>query len=154
MPCRLFWIAITAKRLFRTIKRAPWLSTGTFGLQCVSINKTAGAVMGGRQRAAKEWNWLHTCCWTLCFPPFLFVLVSHPSLLKIGHILSGYCNSNRFPCTVGQRAGERWLTYCSAKAWEKPLQNISDMDQPNHVPVGHICDFMEENEDLQAAAYI
>lgn len=72
------------------------------------------------------------------FSPFLFVLVSHTSLLKIGHILSGYYNSNCFPCTVGQRAGERWLTYCSAKAWEKPLQNISDMDQPNHVPVGHI----------------
>lgn len=41
------------------------------------------------------------------FLPFLYALVSPPFLLEIGHILSGYYNSNGFACAVGQSAGER-----------------------------------------------
>lgn len=82
-------------------------------------------------------------------PPFLHILVSpHPSLPKIGQILSGYYNSNRSPPLYSRSASGREMTdtLLWQKAWEKPLQNISDMDQPNHVPVGHMCDFMEKKK--------
>lgn len=47
-------------------KHVPWFFNDMFGLQCVLIDKSVGAVTGRRQLAAKQWNQPH--CLTLVFP--------------------------------------------------------------------------------------
>lgn len=99
------------KRL-RPHKHIHWLFTGRFGLQCVSINKTAGAVIWVETTSSKGTKSTKHLLLNAPFLSFLYVLVSLPSLLKIGHILWGYYKWNGF------------RLYSRSESWQKMTDTL------------------------------
>lgn len=123
-------------------KHVPWLFNDMFGLQCVLIDKSVGAVTGRRREDNLQQNsGINLAAFDSLFPS---ALVSVPPPLKIGHSprslqfksLSLYSGSESL-------AEDDWHVALSGPG-RKTQWSISYTDQPNHIPDGHMCDFMEK----------
>lgn len=124
-------------------KHVPWLFNDMFGLQCVLIDKSVGAVTGEKERwdNSQQSSGINLTAFDSLFPS---ALVSVPPPLKIGHSprslqfksLSLYSGSKSL-------VEDDWHVALS-KPGRKTPRSISYTDQPNHIPVGRMCDFMEK----------